>query len=666
MSTESHKAAGSGWAWLAPKVAAGTVAVVPAQTSDQVVHRTAYRPDIDGLRAIAVLSVVAYHAGLGVAPGGYVGVDIFFVISGYVISTSLLSDLDRRRFSITGFYERRVRRIFPALFVTLAATWCVAAAMFLPSYLEDYGKSLAASALFGSNLYFWKTSGYFANGAALRPLLHTWSLSVEEQFYIFAPLTLAFIHRFLARRWLLALAPLAAVSLALSILASHIGPTANFFLLPMRAWELVLGAMLSLRAPPPLPRAWMRQTFATAGAAMMLGPVFLYTDATPFPGVTALPPCLGAAMLIYVGAGAGPATAATRILARPPMVAIGLISYSLYLVHWPIVSFYTYASLRAPGPAAGVAIVAASLGLAYLSWRFVERPFRSPVFRPPRAALLGAGLAAMAAAAALGGVAMATHGFAQRYPEAASADEPSAFGPRGPCFLDHDPDPRDWRLATCTLTHGGPPALLWGDSYAAHYAAGIEAYADRIPYSIIEYTAAGCPPVLAYSAFNRPGCQTFNSRALEIIRRDRIRTVVLSARWVDLQRRGLEELTGTLQALRASGVSVYVIGQSPMFTIDAHVIAARRGWTGGDAWPVSFKPDLNRRLAAIVGPGFVDPMSQWCAGATCLYRDGRTLLIADEGHFTAAGSRKAVGAYFPLLQPSARPASGQMAARRAG
>jgi peptidoglycan/LPS O-acetylase OafA/YrhL len=633
---------------LAPSAVRPTVDGVAAR------QHSGYRPDIDGLRAVAVLSVLAYHAGLGVASGGFVGVDVFFVISGYVISKSLLTDLDRRRFSVLGFYERRVRRIFPALFVTLIATWCAAAALLLPSYLEDFGKSLTASALFGSNFYFWLTSGYFANGAQLRPLLHTWSLSVEEQFYIFAPLTLALVYRFMGRRWLLALVPVVLASFGLSLIATRIGPTANFFLLPTRAWELGLGAILALR-PPPLPlNRWVVEALAIAGAALILVAIFGYSDATPFPGLAALPPCLGTAMLIHAGAGA-PSTA-TRLLARPPMVAVGLISYSLYLVHWPIVSFFTYESLRPPGPAEGAAIIAASLALAYGSWRFVERPFRSPSFRPGRKALLGGALAAMAIAAALGGVAVATHGFAQRYVQTvASPGAPSAFGPPSPCFLDHDPDPRAWSLAACTLTHGGPaPALLWGDSYAAHYVAGIKANADRIPFRVIEYTAAGCPPVLSYSAYNRPGCQAFNRNALEIIKRYGVKTVVLSARWVDLQRRGLEELTSTLRSLRALGVRTYVIGQTPMFTIDVNVIDSRRAATGrAESWPISFKPDLNRRLAALAGPDFVDPLRYTCRGDSCLYRDRAGLLFGDDGHFTAEGSLTAVAAYFPLLRPAA-------------
>jgi peptidoglycan/LPS O-acetylase OafA/YrhL len=619
-----------------------------------VAHRTEYRPDIDGLRAVAVLAVVLYHAGLGLTSGGFVGVDVFFVISGYVISKSLLADLQSGRFSVTGFYERRIRRIFPALVATMLATWIVAFALLLPSYFLDFSRSLVATAAFVSNVYFWKNSGYFANGADLRPLLHTWTLSVEEQFYIFAPLTLFLVFRYLRRNWWLTLGPLALASLALSIVATRIGPTANFFLLPMRAWELLIGALLALAPPPAPPARWSREALAAIGLALIAYAVFAYTPATPFPGLAALPPCLGAALLIYVGSSGG--SFATGALSVRPMVAVGLISYSLYLVHWPIVSFLTYYQLQPPGPAEVPLILAASLVLATLSWRFVEQPFRNRSFRPPRKVVIGGGLAAMGLAGMLGAAGVVAHGFPGRFPGFADRAAGAPAGAETGCFLDSNPDPRLWNASACTITHGGPEKLLlWGDSYANHYAPGLKAHAALIPYTVIEYAAAGCPPVLSYSAYSRPGCHAFNQAALALIRREGVRKVVLSARWVDLQRRGLGELGSTLKALSALGIETYVIGQSPMFTTDVHVIAFRQGASGPEAnWPISFDPELNRRLAAMTPPGhFVDPLGALCQGAVCPYRDGGRFLFSDEGHFSEAGSALAVARFFPLV---ARPA----------
>ena len=615
-------------------------------------HRSGYRPDIDGLRAIAVLSVVLYHAAVAATSGGFVGVDVFFVISGYVISKSLQADLERGHFSVMSFYERRVRRIFPAMFVMFAATWLVAFMLLLPTYFADYSQSLAASAGFVSNVYFWKASGYFANGANLRPLLHTWSLSVEEQFYLFAPLTLFAVHRWFGRRWALVLGPAAVASLALSAYAARIGPTANFFLLPTRAWELLLGAVLQLRPPAQLKARWVRELIGLAGLALIAWPVFGYTEATPFPGLTAIPPCLGAALLIYVGANEG--SAVTRLLSLPALVAVGLISYSVYLVHWPIISFATFYTLRAPTPWESAAIVAASLTLGALSWRFIEQPFRHKDFRPSRRALLGGALAAMAAFIALGAVGVLAKGFPGRFPafhEEQTVGSPAGRWREGVCFLDSNPDIPKWNARACTITPAGHEmALLWGDSYAAHYVPGIEADARNIPYTVLEYTAAGCPPVLSYTAYDRPNCQRFNQNALSVIRRNNVKVVVLSARWVDQQRRGLEQLTSTLTALSRMGVRAYVIGQSPMFTTHVQVIEFRnRDMKGQKSWPMAFDPDVNAKLRAIAGPSFVDPLPYMCRGKLCRYvQDGR-LLFADEGHLSAYGSVLATPSYFPLV-----------------
>ncbi len=638
----------------APAALLGEVIVAdanaPAAIQSAAAHRVAYRPDIDGLRAVAVLPVVFYHAGFHFASGGFVGVDVFFVISGYVISKTLLADLEQGRFSIGAFYVRRVRRIFPALFAVMAACWVAAFVLFLPSYFDDFSRSLAATALFGSNFYFWKNSGYFANGADLRPLLHTWSLAVEEQFYIFAPLTLWGVFRYLRRRWLLALAPVALASLALSVYATDVGPTANFFLLPMRAWELLVGALLALSPPPALRRAWIGEVLALVGLALIAAPVFTYSQETPFPGLTAVPPCLGAALLIYVGAHVQ--SLVTRMLGLPMLVGVGLISYSLYLIHWPIISFFTYANLRPPTAGESAVIVTASLALAWASWRFIEQPFRTRRLIPPSNGLFVKAAAAMAVMASLGVAGAATDGFAGRFPAdlRVLSDAPKGFA-ASVCFLDHNPDPTVWRPSACTIARGGEiPALLWGDSYAAHYAPGVSALAADIPFRVMEYAAAGCPPVLSYSSYDRPGCHAFNQHALAIIRQNHIGTVVLAARWVDLQRRGLDQLRSTLAAMRAMGVKTYVIGQSPMFTTDVHVIAYREGEDVQlDRWPISFDPAINRRLAELVGPLFVDPLAHLCEGRSCPYRDGGRLLFADEGHYSRLGSLMAVASYFPLL-----------------
>lgn len=613
-----------------------------------------YRADIDGLRAVAVIPVVLFHAGMSTFSGGFIGVDVFFVISGYVISLSLLSDVRNGTFSILNFYERRVRRIFPALFATLLATSLYAYFVFLPSHLKGLSESLVAATLFVSNIYFWKDSGYFAAEAIYRPFLHTWSLSVEEQFYIFMPIAIYLIARWFKSRWLLVFLPVLLLSLALSIVATERAPTANFYLLPTRAWELLIGAILALSPPPPIRRRAAREMLAVAGLALILAPVFIFDEATPFPGLNALYPCLGTAIVIYCGIHAR--TLVGDILSVKPLVGVGLISYSLYLVHWPLVVFVSYQNLARPTGWQVVAIVVASLLLAILSWHYIEQPFRQRRSWLTRPRLLAGGLAAMTAFAAFGAVGVRADGFPARFPGFTQKEIAGHKQWRpGRCFLLGDPDHRRWKPEACTLTTGGPhKMLLWGDSFAAQYVPGIIAHADRIDATVLQYTGAGCPPILSYKSYARPRCTEFNANALDIIRQHRIDTVVLAARWTDQQSRGLGELKSTLEALAGLEVDVYVIGQSPEFSVDVQVIAYRNGGRPADStdsWDIFFDPAINTQLDAYsAGSHFIDPLAKICDGKFCIYREKGVFLFEDYGHYSVDGSARAVKAYFPLIR----------------
>jgi peptidoglycan/LPS O-acetylase OafA/YrhL len=611
-----------------------------------------YRADVDGLRAVAVLPVLLFHAGVAGFEGGFVGVDIFFVISGYVITLRLQSDLDQGKFSIIDFYERRIRRIFPALFFLIALTTIVAAFLFLPPNFEDYSKSVVATALFGSNIYFWKFSGYFEPSAALRPLLHTWSLAVEEQYYIFMPVAMYLIHRFAGGRWLLVLAPVALLSLALSIVATSTAPTANFFLLPTRAWELLLGAMLVLTPPPAIKARALAEASGFLGFALIAYAVFSYTEETPFPGASALAPCLGAALLIY--SGTHHRTFAAALLSLKPMVGIGLISYSLYLAHWPIAVFLRYVTLRDPTLAESVLIVAASFALAYISWRFVEQPFRrrGNAFTARRL-FIGAG-AAIAVTVVVGVIGTATRGLPSRFPgfehqEIAGREE----WKERTCFLMADQSWSDWKPDQCALTKGkAQNALLWGDSFAAHYVPGIIRNADRIDFNVYQYTAAGCQPALSYYSYARPNCQDFNRHAMDVLREFDIKAVVISARWTSLRARGFESIQSTLDALKERGIQTYVIGQSAEFGSSMDLLDYRAGGAPNGSWTTNVDPLTNVELRRVVGDRatFVDPLPFVCDGLTCPFKENGAFLYADFGHFSAIGSKEAVARYFPLAK----------------
>ncbi len=613
-----------------------------------------YRPDIDGLRAIAVSAVLLFHCGVPGFPGGYVGVDVFFVISGFLVTGQLARDIAAGRLSILGFYERRIRRIVPALIVMLVATAVASAVLLLPSYLLATSWALLAAAASVSNIYLWHNANYFAPSSAFQPLLHTWSLSVEEQFYLFVPVLMMLGARPLRQRWVLLFAPLCLASFALSVHATTVAPTANFYLLPTRAWEFALGSLVGTVRLPAVPggvagrRA--REAMAAAALGLLLAPVFLFDDTTPFPGLNALWPCLGTALLIQVGSPLGGTgrSLVTRLLGTPPFRAVGLISYSLYLVHWPIISLLRY---RAVAPLdfwqiAGVLV--ASLVLAALSWRFVEQPFRRPRAGLTRGRVLAGGMAAIGAAALLGVGGIAGDGFPARFP---GFTETKIAGHEqwktGRCFLVGDPDWRDWSLHDCTRIATGPrKVMLWGDSFASQYVPGILANADALHATVIQYTAAGCPPVLTYRSDARARCTAFNAHALAVIRDERVQTVVLAARWTDLLQRGLGQIGSTLRALDAMGVRVVLIGQSPEFAADVQIIAFLKGSRAPDAvnrWTVFFPPTVNDALRGIAGRhDFVDPMPPLCDGANCTYQDRGVFMFEDYGHYSAAGSRLVV------------------------
>src|ERR1700690_2687799 len=378
-----------------------------------------YRPDIDGLRAIAVLSVVFFHLGVPLH-GGFVGVDIFFTISGFLIGSIILRQTSDRIFTFAGFYERRIRRIFPALIVMLAVSCILAYEFLLPAELISFSKSLAAASFSLSNIFFWLQSGYFDAPASNTPLLHTWSLAIEEQFYVFLPVLLVILHRFSPRRINLVIYSFAAVSLLISVYGAYQFPSAAFYLLHTRAWELLIGTALALEGFPKLRGPFVREAAGIAGLLLIAFALLFYHSWTPFPGLAALPPCLGTALII--AAGESGKNTVGRLLSLRPIVFVGLISYSLYLWHWPLIVFYKFGFTVIDGLShiqSQAFLFALSLVLATLSWRFVEMPVRSGTWGNNRTWLFGgAAVATIVVAAPSAGV-LALQGVPSRFTQAA-------------------------------------------------------------------------------------------------------------------------------------------------------------------------------------------------------------------------------------------------------
>ncbi|MAK59583.1 MAG: acyltransferase [Ponticaulis sp.] len=464
-----------------------------------------YRPEIDGLRTLAVVPVILFHAGFELFSGGYVGVDVFFVISGYLITTILITEHDEGRFSLINFYERRARRILPALLFVILCCLPFAWMWLLPDDLIDFGKSLLATALFSSNIYFWMDSDYFATASELKPLLHTWSLAVEEQFYIFFPLALMVFWRF-GKRFLIGLFALAfIVSLGMSHWAAYNKPDANFFLLPTRAWELLIGSVcafwLQKRALPAA--STLSQLLGLSGICLIIYSIVFFDGSTPFPSLYALVPTVGTALIILF---AGKNTLTGALLSLKPMVGIGLISYSAYLWHQPIFAFARLRSLLEPSHTLMLGLSVLSLVLAFFSWKFVEAPFRNRK-RISRNSTLSLGASGVLASALAGVIFVQTNGFedlklatlneTQRYKyellnESTGYDMYERMHSAECKFWARDIQHLNPHSLGNCLEKFGAPVLVLGDSHAMNIY-NVVARSDEFEF-VIGIAQGGCRP----------------------------------------------------------------------------------------------------------------------------------------------------------------------------
>nr|WP_298685035.1 acyltransferase family protein [uncultured Dongia sp.] len=529
-----------------------------------------YRPDIDGLRAIAVLSVVIYHLhvyqfGMNILPGGFVGVDIFFVISGYLITKLIHGEMVEGRYSIVEFYSRRARRIFPALFFMSAVCAVVILIFCLPSVVENFRSSLIASTLFVSNIYFYATADYFAPGAEMQPLLHTWSLAVEEQFYIFFPLVLLLIRRYSALTQTKVIVGIALVSLAISAWLVWSNAAASFYLLHSRAWELMIGSCLAMGTVPVIRNAKLAEVCSALGMLLIAGSVMFYSASMPFPGPSALLPCLGAALIIHAGVHAR--SMVGQLLSLPPVRFIGLISYSLYLWHWPInvlmrLIGYWYAWDVDTQP---FKIVALMLGFvtATLSWYFVERPFRhAAVFRVSNRVTLAMSGAIMAVLVISGAMlTVASKELWQLPPEVERivSVTPTTTG-RARDFKSCFISPRSGRddlfdADTCLrMSASQQNYIVIGDSHANDLVNGLKKVNPEINF--LQATAAGCKPVL-----DQPGqrlCRNLMEMMFfKFLPSAKVDGIIISARW---KRDDLPYLKETMRLLSTYAPRVIVVG----------------------------------------------------------------------------------------------------------
>lgn len=488
-----------------------------------------YRRDVDGLRAVAVVPVVLYHAGLTWTPGGFVGVDVFFVISGYLITSILVNDITTGKFSLLRFYERRIRRLFPALFVVLLASCVAAILILLPAPFAAFSRSLVATVIFGSNILFWRDTNYFGNTASETPLLHTWSLAVEEQFYLLFPLFLILAIRHCQSAWKVLILALLLLSLALSAWMVQMAPAAGFYLLPPRAWEMLIGAVLAIGAVPRFRNQALANGAAALGLALIAWGVFTFSHDTVFPGPNALFPCLGAALILH--ACARHETAVGRLLGSRVFVGIGLISYSLYLWHWPVLVFGQTWAVVSLTPLQTTGLVMLSFGLAAASWRWLEQPFRgtNSLLSPIR--LFGLAAVVSAVCVGFGVFGHVTKGFPERLPAHALALAEVAET-RNPRYLECLRSPRNPIETPCSRGSDVTPSIaLWGDSHANVMFDALAAQAEASGTSITFFGTAGCPPLMGVAVLNFDCADQIIADFHAIVGNDDFNTVIMIARY---------------------------------------------------------------------------------------------------------------------------------------
>jgi len=628
-----------------------------------------YRPDIDGLRAVAVLSVLVHHAFPELLPGGFVGVDVFFVISGYLISSIILRGLALGNFSFAEFYARRIRRIFPALFLVLTCTAIMGWYRLTPDDYALLGKHLLAGAVFVSNFVLWQEAGYFDPESTGKPLLHLWSLAIEEQFYLVWPLLLLLTYRWrqAAVTGVITLLLMASLALNLAMVTEH--PTATFFNTATRMWELLLGALLA---------AWLQGkashdgrssltggtpvAMATLGLLLLVIALTLLNPERRFPGAWALLPTVGAALLIA----AGPHNGISRLfLGSRPMVWIGLISYPLYLWHWPLLSYAHLWAAGEPSWALRLALAVLSVVLAALTYVLLERPLR---YGQLSQRLVVAGLlTAMAGMAAAGTTLRQLNGLEQRFPPSVrelmnrGGKQAVIQGWRhNDCMLDFRRPASDYK--DFCIEERRPLVFLWGDSHAGSLYPGFKALQDSglHDFGIGERSGSICPPILGIEP--RPLCRSLNDNAIEAIRQSRPDVVVLYA-WWHHPRYDLAALESTVAELRSAGVPRIILlgavpywqGPLPRILLDA--------WRQG---PVNRPPPLRlrrqldpqlqevteqmRQRAQAMDIEFISGLEPFCNADGCLTRlsEGAVEPLSyDYGHLAP----EAVNHYVRWLAP---------------
>jgi peptidoglycan/LPS O-acetylase OafA/YrhL/thiol-disulfide isomerase/thioredoxin len=619
-----------------------------------------YRAEIDGLRALAVVPVILFHADFGLLPGGFAGVDVFFVISGFLITTILLEDLDNDRFSILRFYERRLRRIAPALLLVCLACLPFAMMWMLPSELDTFGKSLFHSLLMVANFDLWGNN-YFDAGNELKPLLHMWSLAVEEQFYLFFPLLLWLMRRTARRTMFTVVAGIALVSFMATWPISEVDPIGNFYLPVTRVWELCLGALLAIYRPESIRLSEpARSGLAMLGLLLILLCYGMSISAAHYPGPATLLPCVGTVLIIAFASGQN---LTGRLLMWRPLLGIGLISYSLYLWHQPI---FAFARIRMIDPLSSnvyLLLIALTFVLAVLTYFLVEQPFRQKRLLPTRRLV---GISGISSVLLIGsGIAIAAADGLPNRPDILKADRTPGFGIGRRC---------EGVVKPACVSKPEPQMVVWGDSFAMHIVDGVLASQGPDAPGLVQFNKSSCGPLathapaLANQAEDWPlECLDYNAQVRDFIASTpSIRYVVLSTQlrnYIEtptlVNKEGVSvkssyatarrDLENTLTWLRSIGIKPVVFAPPPRDGRDAWVCVARARLLGisndfcamQTADRVAFDGDVDRMMEDIAQTFPVVSLEDYlCDEKACRVLEQGQPFLRDNGHFSIQGSKR--------------------------
>lgn len=642
-----------------------------------------YRPDVDGLRAVAVLAVVLYHAQATWVPGGYVGVDIFFVISGFIITRVIAAEIDAGSFRLTDFYERRIRRIFPALFVVIWASLVFGWFLLLPENFENFAKSIVQASIFTVNFFFFDEAGYFGPTAAEQPLLHLWSLAIEEQFYVIFPLLLLAIARWWPGRRASILIGLSLASLIGAIVAVRYDVDLAFYLMPFRLWELALGALLAIGIVPAL-HGGAQHVTGMIGIAALTASIFGFSHETLFPGESALLPCLGAALVIH----SGPQAVSGRLLSLKPLVAVGLISYAFYLWHWPLLVYAHYAKIDPLSGSEALSLVALAALLATLSLYLIERPIRDRNGIASRKTVFAGGFAAIAMTVGIGLWIDETDGMPDRLkpetlallqsPDVAygvardrcrppsgaykkQAEAIAARAYRKVCFMGDETAAQD--------------VLVFGDSHAIAFFPALDAAGREGGFGVTGVGKDNCPPAVGltrYTGAPEAGCNAFIENTMQYIEMSKPKAVVIVARWpfyvegsgIGQEPRSLmafarEGVSGnpeeirlgmarTIERIEEAGARVILVGPVPEIGVHVPSTLARSRMFGRPGTFAPKKADVAKRhaqsdavlqsLAAEYELDLVAPTATLCDEDACRVTQDGVSLYSDDDHLSRYGA----------------------------